>query len=108
MFKKHFINLVIVLVIPVITFSQSCKYYDYLQTLIDQGYTISKNMGETKSDLKQGETTSPLYHSFTGGDDYIIVASSDDGDVTDVDAYLYDTDGTLVRRDSDNDPIAII
>jgi hypothetical protein len=86
-------------------FSQSCKYNDYLEVLRNKGYSISK---EIKVSLSEDET-GYYWKTFAKGLDYIIVAASDDEDVSDVDLYLYDDDGsTLKVKDTDVSSLAVV
>jgi hypothetical protein len=48
------------------------------------------------------------YRTFYGGTNYVIVAASDDVDVTDIDLYLYYESGNVRNKDTDTDRIAVI
>ncbi|WP_091539649.1 hypothetical protein [Thermoflexibacter ruber] len=85
--------------------AQSCAYKEYLRIIQNKGLAIGDQM---KVNLSQGRTGYD-YRTFYAGLKYIIVASSDDESVTDVDLYLYEADGvTLVRRDTETSALAII
>jgi hypothetical protein len=90
----------------VLAFSQSgsSEYRQVLSLLKDKGYSIST---EQVADLKQGETA---YHfkTFYKNLDYVIVAMSDDDDVTDVDVYLYEEDGDEYTKDTDTKNVAVV
>ncbi|MCU0392189.1 MAG: hypothetical protein MUE81_13810 [Thermoflexibacter sp.] len=87
------------------TYAQSCEYVQYLKIITDKGWSVGDQM---KVNLSQGHTGYD-YRTFYAGLRYIIVASSDDGSVSDVDLYLYEADGTtLVRRDTDTSKLAVI
>lgn len=84
--------------------SGSAAYHEVLSLLKDKGYSIST---EQVADLKQGETA---YHfkTFYQNLDYVIVAMSDDDDVTDVDIYLYEQNGDEYTKDTDTKNLAVV
>jgi len=84
--------------------SGSSEYRQVLALLKDKGYSIST---EQVADLKQGETA---YHfkTFYKNLDYVIVAMSDDDDVSDVDVYLYEEDGDEYTKDTDTKNVAVV
>ena len=86
------------------TFAQSTKYRETLAYLKSEGYTVKT---EQNASLKQGETAGHT-NTFYKGTSYIFVAMSDDPDVSDVDIFLKETDGTEYSKDTDDKPIAIV
>ena len=96
----------VMLSISVFAFSQNgtSDYNEVLSLLKDKGYTIST---EQVADLKQGETA---YHfkTFYNNLDYVIVAMSDDDDVSDVDIYLYEDNGDEYTKDTDTKNVAVV
>jgi hypothetical protein len=84
--------------------SQSARYKELRGLLISEGYSIST---EQYADLKQGGTAG-YTKTFYEGTSYVIVAISDDSDVSDVDVYLRYTDGTEYSKDTDSESLAIL
>jgi hypothetical protein len=85
------------------SFSQSL--YNYAKSYLrENGYTIS---ADQQADLAQGETAGHV-KTFYSGNRYMIIALSDDSDVSDVDVFLYYTNGTLDSKDADTEKIAVL
>jgi len=80
------------------------NYETYKKTLEDQGYTIAE---DKYCDLSEGQTCKTT-HTFYHGNDYKVVAFSNDGNVTDIDVYLYDSDGDQVDKDVDATDLAVV
>ncbi len=78
---------------------QSFTYNFYRGYLIGEGYTIVE---DKYCKLAQGETCSLTRRFFTNNT-YKIIAFSDDTDVTDVDLYAYNSNGTLYDKDDEDD-----
>lgn len=70
----------------------------------EKGYTIATTQYAT---LKEGETAYH-YRNLYSTREYIIVAFSEDKDVKDVDVFLYDDDGSELRKDADASSLAIV
>jgi len=68
-----------------------------LQALRNQGYTVvyDKSCAISQGNYCQGSYT------FTAGNEYKMYSSSDDGDVKDVDIYVTNSSGEIVRKDQD-------
>lgn len=87
------------------SFSQSCEYEERVSRLRNLGYSIGD---EFKAACREsGEAYA--YRRFYQGTTYTIVGSSDDKGVSDVDLFIYDTDGvTILRRDVDRLNVAVV
>ena len=85
-------------------FAQGERYKKAKQELIDMGYTIATEMKVT---CKEG-TTGYSYRTFYSNLDYVVFGISDDGDVKDIDLYIYKSDGTLFEKDADNQDLAVL
>ena len=72
--------------------------------LASEGYSVST---EQYADLAQGSTAGHS-KSFYSGNKYVIVAISEDGDVTDIDIYLYRADGSEYSKDASSSKVAIL
>jgi hypothetical protein len=79
-------------------------YYKIKNALIENGFTVSKDVYQ---DLKEGETFK-LEKDFYSGNDYVLVAFSIDGDVKDVDLYVYELDGDLYIKDATDANYALV
>ena len=91
------------LVVSLTTFSQT--NYEYYKSLYrNKGWNIGN---EQYANLTQSGTAY-TYMNFTSGNTYSIVACSNDNDVTDVDVFVYLSDGTLFMKDSDSSKIGIV
>lgn len=88
------------------TYAQGTSYtYNFVKGfLIGEGYSICEDKYCASA---QGESCY-LYRTFYSNTTYKIVAFSDDGDVTDVDLYLYYANGTEYARDADRSSLATI
>lgn len=71
------------------------SYHELLATFKRQGWTIVENK---YCNIARGETCT-FDHAFSSDLTYFICAFSCDRDVTDVDLYLYESDGTLYKKD---------
>ena len=83
---------------------QSARYNEAKGYIRDKGYSIS---AEQYADLSQGAEAG-YTKTFYEGLSYIIIAMSDDADVTDVDVYLRYPSGTAYDKDADSDRLAVI
>jgi len=101
--KKFLITSALLIVASMAATAQT-NYDTYKQTLIDNGYTIAD---DKYCDLSEGQTCK-AFHTFYHGNDYKVVAFSNDGDVTDIDVYLYDADGDVVDKDADATDLAVV
>jgi hypothetical protein len=89
------------------SFSQTPDYSERLKVLRSYGYTVDVS-DHHKVNCVQGGV-GYAYYKFYRGNSYIIVGSADDYDVSDVDLYVYDTDGTTVlEHDTDHSHLAVI
>lgn len=95
---------IILCFVTVSLFSQTAEYKEIKALLLSEGYEVST---EQYADLAQGETAGHT-KTFYEGNDYIIVAVSDDDDVSDVDIYLNYTNGDNYDKDTSVDNSAIL
>lgn len=101
---KKIIMILALLCASISIFSQSSAYLESKQIVLNNGYTI---VDEKEADISQGNYLFN-YRTFIKGNDYVIVAASDDYDVLDVDIYLYYMDGDVRNKDNDDSRIAVI
>jgi hypothetical protein len=85
------------------------RYQNAKSYAISQGYKI---IVEQYANLSQGSTAG-YTKTFYGSNDYMIIAVSDDSDVTDLDVFVKDTDvysndGHTLYADSDATNIGVI
>lgn len=100
---KRILFILTLLVASLTTFSQT-SYETYKNLYRSYGWNIGN---EQYANLIQGNTAY-TYLNFTSGSTYSIIACSNDADVTDVDVYVYLSDGTLFMKDVDASAIAIV
>lgn len=100
---KKVLFILTLLVASLTTFSQT-SYETYKNLYRSYGWNIGN---EQYANLIQGNTAY-TYLNFTSGSTYSIIACSNDADVTDVDVYVYLSDGTLFMKDVDASAIAIV
>jgi hypothetical protein len=100
---KKLLLIAALLVVSLTTFSQSnYEYYkNYCRSL---GWNIGN---EQYANLTQGNSAY-TYMNFSSGSTYKIIACSNDNDVTDVDVFVYLSDGTLFMKDTDASSIAVV
>lgn len=79
--------------------------YEYYKALY-RGYGYNIGL-EQYANLIQGNTAFTNVN-FYAGYKYTILAMSNDNDVTDVDIFVYYSDGTLFVKDSDSSSIGIV
>ena len=93
---------------PLFIFCQeeSSTYIEVKALIKNRGYSIKSN-SERYANLSQGQEAGDNW-TFYAGTSYIIVTLSDDDDVTDMDLYLKNTDGSVYTKDTDTDAIAVI
>lgn len=101
---KKFLLMLTLLLVSVVGFSQSQRYYELKAFYLDRGYNIGN---EQNFKCVQGSSFYSIMN-FSPSSQYVVVAMSDDSDVLDVDVYLYYSDGTLFMKDTDSSNIAII
>lgn len=70
-----------------------------------QGYTLSDDDFFTISEVNNNLYK---YRNFYSGTEYIIVVYPEESGINDLDLYLYDSDGSLLSKDSDSQPVAIV
>ena len=100
---KKILFILMLLVVSLTTFSQT--NYEYYKSLYrDKGWNIGN---EQYANLIQGKTAY-TYINFTSGSTCHIVACSNDVDVTDVDVFVYLSDGSLFMKDDDRSALAIV
>lgn len=80
------------------------SYARVLTMLKANGYTISQ---EKYSTLEEGESAYG-YKEFFAGNDYKIVAISNDANVTDIDLFVYDEDESDYTSDTKASEVAIV
>lgn len=85
----------------------SARYDQVVELIKSKGYSLSVNQGDGYVDLKQGEV-GYVWKEFYAGDDYMIVAFSDDGDVKDMDLFIEDEDGDVITKDDDASSVAAV
>ena len=100
---KKLLFILTLLVVSLTTFSQT-TYDTYKDVYRSYGWNIGN---EQYANLIEGGKAY-TYMNFTSGSTYHIVACSNDEDVTDVDVYVYLSDGTLFTKDTDSSAIAIV
>ena len=100
---KKILFILMLLVVSLTTFSQT-NYESYKNLYRSYGWNIGN---EQYSNLIQGNTAY-TYMNFISGNTYHIIACSNDNDVTDVDVFVYLSDGTLFMKDIDASAIAIV
>lgn len=101
---KKIIFTLTLLIVSIVSFSQSNDYNQAKQLALDNGYTIAE---EKVADIAQGAFLYN-YRTFYQGTSYVIFATSDDSDVKDVDIYLSYMDGDIRNKDNDYSNIAVI
>lgn len=87
-----------------LTAMSQTNYETYKNYCRNYGWNIGN---EQYANLVQG-SSAYTYMNFTSGSTYKIVACSNDNDVTDVDVYVYLSDGTLFMKDTDSSALAIV
>ena len=100
--KRNLIVLMFLLV-SVDMFGQLSRS-DVQRIVENQGFTVAT---ERYAYLSEGETTS-FYRKFYKGNEYLIIAYSEEYGVKDLDIYLYDEDDSLLERDARNEGYAIV
>lgn len=101
---KRIILMLTLVVMSLTVFSQYQKYNDLKALYRSYGYVIGL---EEEANISQGNTAFSNV-TFRNGNEYVIVAMSDDTDVQDIDIYTYYTSGALFLKDDDNSKIAIV
>jgi hypothetical protein len=87
--------------------AQTSDYTGRIAKLQSYGYTVDLSDHHKVNCVQGGKGYA--YYKFYRGYSYIIVGSSDDYSVTDVDLYVYDTDGTtIVEHDADHSHLAVV
>jgi len=91
------------LLISISSFSQS-NYIEAKNYAISQGYTIAT---ESHANVIQSNF---MYNwrTFYSNTEYLVYASSDDIDVTDVDIYIENPNGSIFVRDNDNNRVSVV
>lgn len=103
--KLLFFSVAFILLFCARSQAQTARYRQALQKLESMGYTISKEMMVNISEGQTGYSYKTFYEGLT----YIIYAMSEDGDVQDIDVYVYDTsDDGILKRDTEADDIAVV
>ena len=100
---KKVLFILILLVVSLTTFSQT-SYENYKSFYRSYGWNIGN---EQYANLVKGGSAY-TYMNFASGNTYKIIACSNDADVTDVDVYVYLSDGTLFMKDTDSSALAIV
>lgn len=80
------------------------QYYEIKNKISQLGYSIDK---DSYAMLAKGEQFY-VEKTFYAGWEYILVAFSIDTDVKDVDVSVYETDGSLYKKDVDAEAIALV
>ncbi len=100
---KTIITTILLSVLTLAAFTQS-KEQQIIDLLRSNGFSVSTTQSVR---LAQGEG-GYYWKTFYSGNNYFIVAFSEDSDVNDIDLYLYDSDGTLLIEDKDTKPVAVL
>ena len=87
--------------------SKGSRYDQVVNLIKSKGYSLSVNQGDGYVDLKQGEVGF-VWKEFYNGDNYMVVAFSDDDDVTDMDLFIEDEDGDVISKDDDASSVAVV
>lgn len=99
---KKLILTLLLIITSLTLFSQS--YSSYKNYIVSNNYTILADKYEY---ITEGSYIYS-YKIFYAGHKYIILATSDDTDVRDIDLYLYNPDGTIFMKDNDDSNLALI
>ena len=106
--KKLFLFIAFILLINIGVFSQNQRYYDIRNFIVNLGYTVDENTNVWHQDLTE-KNWFYNYKTYYYGKSYILVAFSQDEDVTDIDLWLCDLDGvSTFKKDTDIENIAIL
>jgi hypothetical protein len=101
--KKIFISITLILSLASV-FAQRAEEKEFKTLMKDLGYSWS----ETKSvALSEGESEY-YWRSFFTGNEYAILTFSEESEVQDVDLYLYDDAGSLLKQSTSNGNFEII
>lgn len=105
--KKIILVLTLMLFCSGLILGQNIQKYVNAKAYIENlGYTCKAEYS-FYSLLSEGEKFYS-YKTFHPGNDYIIVAFSEDSDVQDIDVYLCLTDGTIYKEDTDTESTAVL
>ena len=104
---KKILLLISILMFNIVLFAQNQRYYDVRQLILNLGYTIDENTNVWHQNLAEKESFYN-YKTYYYGTDYIIVAFSQDTDVLDVDLWLCNPDGTIFKKDTDTENLAVL
>jgi hypothetical protein len=97
---KKLLILFLFCVMTVGAYSQnSTIYYEVKGYLNGMGYTVDEN-NVWYQNIQEGEFFY-CYKTFSPGLDYVLFAFSEDGDVKDIDIYLYNQDNSIYNKDAD-------
>lgn len=104
---KRILILFLFIVLSIGAFSQNpTKIYEIKGYLVGLGYTVDENNVWSQT-LKQDENFYCFKH-FSPGLNYVIFAFSEDNDVLDLDVYIYNSDGTIFKKDNDSENCALV
>lgn len=101
---KRIIALLLTIACFSIGASAQTRYDKVRQMLADKGYTIGKTESQYLSVGKNFTKTL----NFEKNTEYIVVAFSDDDDVTDIDLYITKSDGEEYKRDNDRSSVSVV
>ena len=104
---KKFLILLLFSVLSLSSFSQNpLTIYEVKGYLTGLGYTVDDKNIWSKA-LTQDDYFF-CYKHFSPGLEYVIFAISEDGDVQDLDVYIYNSDGSVFKKDNDYSNIGLI
>jgi hypothetical protein len=104
---KKILLLFAILLFNIGLFAQNQRYYEVRNYIISLGYSIDENANVWHQNLTEKDQFYN-YKNYIYGNEYILVAFSQDTDVLDVDLWLCNPDGTIFKKDTDTKNIAVL
>ena len=101
---KKFLLLFVMLIAFICATTAQTKYETQKANLEQFGFEIGL---ERQGNIKEGDSFSHIVE-FGPDTEYAIIACSNDPDVRDIDIFVYDSAGKLVKKDEDTDSIPIV
>ncbi|MCK9415229.1 hypothetical protein M0Q97_01060 [Candidatus Dojkabacteria bacterium] len=102
---KKILLLFTILLFNIGLFAQNQRYYDVRNYILELGYTIDENSNVWQQDLTEKDQFYN-YKNYYQGNEYVLVAFSQDTDVLDVDLWLCNPNGTIFKKDTDTKNVA--
>lgn len=104
---KKILLLFTILLLNIVLFAQNQRYYEVRNYIISLGYSIDENANVWHQNLTEKDQFYN-YKNYIYGNEYILVAFSQDTDVLDVDLWLCNPDGSIYKKDTDTENIAVL